>query len=142
MEIMSEILEGGCLCGRIRYQTTCLDSKIKINCHCRDCQKLSGGPYVSLMGIPPESFSVTGETSCFEHEGGSGGKMRAFCCSHCNGRVYGKPEIARGMILIIATSLDKPEIFTPNADVFVKSAVPWDRMDETIPKYEGAFSRG
>ncbi len=44
--------------------------------------------------------------------------------------------------MVTATSLDKPETYSPNADVFVHSALPWDRMDETLPKFEGAFKRG
>ena len=139
---MADILEGGCLCGRVRYQTTCINSRFKVNCHCRDCQKLSGSPYVSLMGVPAESFTVSGEVKCFEHQGGNGGQMLTFCCRHCNSRVYGKPELARGMIMIAATSLDVPENFRPNADVFVKSAVSWDSMDENLPKFEGTFQRG
>ncbi len=66
---MSDVLEGGCLCGQVRYQTTCIASPFKVNCHCRDCQKLSGGPYVSLMGVPEASFSVTGKITWFEHVG-------------------------------------------------------------------------
>ncbi|WP_419903399.1 GFA family protein [Kiloniella sp.] len=139
---MADVIKGGCLCGQVRYQTTCKESSFKVNCHCRDCQKLSGGPYVSLMGVPEASFSTSGKVTCFAREGGSGNKIKAYCCTVCNGRVYGRPEIAKGLILILASSLDDPDLYRPNADVFVHQALPWDRMDENLPKFEGAFQRG
>ena len=35
---------GGCLCGAVRYECTA-DAIFMGNCHCRDCQKASGGAY-------------------------------------------------------------------------------------------------
>ncbi|WP_299380658.1 GFA family protein [uncultured Kiloniella sp.] len=140
---MTEIIEGGCLCGQVRYQTSCIKPLFKVNCHCRDCQKLSGSPYVAVMGVPETSFSVTGDLNCFEHQGGSGGAMKSYCCSKCNSRIYGTPEIAKGMVLIVAMSLDNPDFYSADADMFVKQAVSWDMMNSDIPKFDGSmFQRG
>ncbi|MCZ4281096.1 GFA family protein [Kiloniella laminariae] len=133
---MIDVLEGGCFCGKVRYKTSCLDSAFKVNCHCRNCQKLSGAAYISLLGVPENSFSVTGEVTCFETTGGSGKKMRTFFCASCNSRLYGKPEIGPGLVLIGAATLDRPELYRPTADMFVKNALPWDSMDDTIPKFD------
>jgi hypothetical protein len=42
-------LEGGCACGTIRYRQTA-SPLIVHACHCRDCQRLAGGPFV--INIP------------------------------------------------------------------------------------------
>ena len=33
-------------------------------------------------------------------------------------------------------SLDDPSGFRPQADIFVKSAQPWDHMNPEVPKYQ------
>ena len=46
---MFEPLEGGCLCGRVRYRVMAapLDGAY---CHCRMCQKSSGAPLQATGG--------------------------------------------------------------------------------------------
>ena len=38
-------LEGGCACGAVRYALTA-EPLIVHACHCTDCQRLTGGPFV------------------------------------------------------------------------------------------------
>jgi hypothetical protein len=50
-------LTGGCQCGAVRYR---IDAAPVGNiCHCRMCQKASGGPFMAFGGVPTESFVVT-----------------------------------------------------------------------------------
>jgi len=43
-------LEGGCACKAIRYRIT--ESPLIVHaCHCRDCQRLTGGPFVINIWI-------------------------------------------------------------------------------------------
>ena len=55
---MFEPLEGGCLCGRVRYRVTTapLDGAY---CHCRMCQKSSGAPLQASAEFPVAAFEVT-----------------------------------------------------------------------------------
>jgi hypothetical protein len=41
---MSTNFTGGCACGAIRYEVSA-EPIVMFNCHCRDCQKTTGGPY-------------------------------------------------------------------------------------------------
>ena len=43
-------LAGGCQCGAVRYR---LEAKPKATsiCHCRMCQKASGGPFAAFGGV-------------------------------------------------------------------------------------------
>jgi len=47
-------------------------------------------------------------------------------------RVSARPEI----VGLRVGSLDDPSGFRPEADIFVKSAQPWDRMDPDLPKHQ------
>jgi len=42
---MSTSLTGGCQCGAVRYECS-VEPLFTGNCHCRDCQKATGGAYV------------------------------------------------------------------------------------------------
>ena len=50
-ETMANNFTGGCLCGQVRYECSA-DPFFMGNCHCRDCQKSSGGAYEPDIGLP------------------------------------------------------------------------------------------
>jgi hypothetical protein len=41
---------GGCMCGAVRYECTATPMFMG-NCHCRDCQRASGGTYAPAIGV-------------------------------------------------------------------------------------------
>ena len=49
-------LEGGCYCGKVRYAAEG-QPMLKAQCHCRECQYISGGSPNVFMLMPPEGFS-------------------------------------------------------------------------------------
>ena len=65
-------LEGGCACRTIRYTLTA-SPLIVHACHCRDCQRLTGGPFVINIWIE-KKFVETGPVlpKSFQLSGGSG----------------------------------------------------------------------
>ena len=46
-------ITGGCACGVIRYEVTA-EPIVTFNCHCRDCQKTTGGATDSCKYVPGE----------------------------------------------------------------------------------------
>ena len=48
---------GGCACGEIRYECTA-EPMMMLNCHCRDCQRSSGGPFSSFVVVPTAAFEL------------------------------------------------------------------------------------
>ena len=48
---------GGCACHAIRYETTA-EPVLTLHCHCRDCQRASGGPFSSFFIVPAEAFKL------------------------------------------------------------------------------------
>ena len=47
---MVKLQSGGCLCGAVRYEIN-LDGAETGNCHCRDCQKNSGGAFMPFTTV-------------------------------------------------------------------------------------------
>jgi hypothetical protein len=48
---------GRCACGAIRYESTA-EPVLMLHCHCRDCQRSSGGPFSSFVVVPAEAFKL------------------------------------------------------------------------------------
>jgi hypothetical protein len=57
MPNMSLPFQGGCACGAIRYESTAKPTMM-LHCHCRDCQRSSGGPFSSFVVVPSDAFKL------------------------------------------------------------------------------------
>ena len=55
-------LAGGCQCGAVRYRLIAEPTGVNI-CHCRMCQKASGGPFMAFGGVRVSEFVVTSGAS-------------------------------------------------------------------------------
>ncbi len=62
---MSTSLTGGCQCGAVRYECSA-EPLFTGNCHCRDCQKATGGAYVPAFAVPVQSVKITGDVKYYE----------------------------------------------------------------------------
>src|ERR671931_2966144 len=83
MKRISTPFSGGCACGAIRYESTA-EPKAMFHCHCRDCQRASGGPFSSYVIVPAEAFKIL-EGSLRFHDSPSerGGKTHRGFCADC-----------------------------------------------------------
>jgi hypothetical protein len=132
---------GGCVCGDLRYECSA-EPIAMLKCHCRDCQRITGGAYVPAVIVPLRAFKITqGSIQHFATESQAGGhNMRGFC-PKCGSRLTGAENPEKGIIGLLASSLDDPSWFVPKFDFFVSDAQPWDLMDPRIPKYPQSMPR-
>lgn len=126
---------GGCLCGAVRYAPTA-PPLMEGNCHCRDCRRVSGGPYAPTLFFALETVSIHGDVKYYESIGGSGQPIRRGFCPDCGSQLFGRPSMRPGMIGIRAGTLDDPAAFQPQVDIFASHAAPWDRMLDTTAKFD------
>jgi len=131
---MTTLLTGGCLCGAIRYQSSA-EPVFSGNCHCRDCQNISGSGYVATLFVPEGTVNITGEVKYYDKNGDSGHRVRRGFCLNCGSQVFGKPEMISGILGIRAGSLDNPALYQPTVDIYTASAQPWDCMNPDLPKF-------
>lgn len=129
---------GGCACGAIRYEAAA-EPLMMFNCHCRDCQHATGGPFASAVIFPAEAFRfVRGTPRHHDTTVDSGAVHRRGYCADCGSRLTGgeNPEGTSGIVGVTAGSLDDPALFQPQMDIFTSRAQPWALMDPSIPKFE------
>jgi hypothetical protein len=105
------------------------------NCHCRDCQRATGGAYASVLLVPRNAVKITGEVKYYDVKGGSGNILSRGFCPTCGSRLFGKPEVRPELLSIMAGSLDDPSSHRPAMDIYTASAQPWDYMNPELPKF-------
>jgi hypothetical protein len=130
-------LTGGCACGAIRYECSA-EPIAMLNCHCRDCQRLTGGGFAPAVLFPSQAFRIThGQLRYHFTPSIARGKHKRGFCPECGSRVTGGEFEGRSQSVgVLAGSLDEPSWFRPQMDIFVSDAQPWDEMDPAIPKFE------
>ena len=127
-------LSGGCLCGAVDYSCAAPPLSM-VNCHCRDCQKWSGGTYSPTVVVPAESLEITdGQLRSYTLRADSGAEATRQFCPACGSQLFAFSSARPERIGIKAGSLDDPRWFKPTADVWVSRAQPWDTLDATIAK--------
>jgi hypothetical protein len=121
------MLTGRCLCGAVQYQSAgpVLFSAI---CHCRDCQRASGSGCVPVLGVPKDSFTVTGPVKQSRTQGGSGQMAVRNFCSECGSLLFGTPESEPGLVTIYVGSLDDSTAFSPGEALFVAHRPSWAKL--------------
>ena len=127
-------MTGGCRCGAVRYRATGAPDFQGL-CHCRDCQRLSGGGHVGFICFPSEAMAIEGETLARQGIGGSGRGARHYCPA-CLSQLFGTSEIMPGKTNIYAGTLDDLAQFTPQFAIFVRSRPPWDGSSRDLVCYE------
>src|SRR5688572_26247032 len=100
---------GGCLCGEARFATD-VEPLFTGNCHCKDCQKISGGAYTPAMFFPESAVTISGTTKSFRSLGDSGQYIERHFCPNCGSPVVTKLEVLPGMVGLKAGTLDDPSL--------------------------------
>lgn len=127
------LIDGGCLCGAVRYQ--CTEESGGGHCHCIDCRKTSGTGHGSHMIVPEAAFSLTGELAFYEKAADSGNMISRAFCPDCGSPIYSTNAGMPGVVFVRASSLDDPEMFKPQMVVYTDRAASWDKMDDTLPRF-------
>ncbi len=133
---MAERRTGGCLCGAVRYELAG-EPQFSLQCHCRDCQKSSGTAYVAAMRVPSSGFRVTqGTPKRYVAKADSGNEVTRLFCGDCGSPIYIQVSTRPDIVGLRVGTLDDPSEFKPEADIFVKSAQPWEHLNPDLPRHD------
>ena len=131
------MIEGSCLCGAVRFAIDGRVSPLQY-CHCRRCQKASGGAFVAAVAARSEHFRWLAGEDLVEVFAlpvrDEPPPYRTAFCRQCGSPV---PIVdrERPFAIIQAGALDgQPEI-TPFRHIFVSLNPPWYEIRDEIPQF-------
>ena len=132
---MEKQLQGGCLCGAVRYTLTRAPNYVYF-CHCRDCQLESGSPFVTDMNVDRGAVHIVGELTRYARTGDSGKPIHRHFCSQCGTTLYTEFEVDPDHVSIKACSLDDPSQLRPDRHLFTIRKQPWLKLADDLIWYE------
>ena len=132
---MQTRFEGGCLCGAVRYLLTATPHYVYF-CHCRDCQRESGSPFVTDMSIDRAALNIAGPLRRYTRTGDSGKSVHRNFCTLCGSTLLTEFDVDPEHVSIKACSLDDPSRITPDRHLFVSRAQSWLKLNDGLRQYE------
>lgn len=128
-------IEGGCLCGRVRYR---VEGKAGFTgiCHCTHCQKQSGSAFSIIIGVRASALSVEGELSTYEDRAESGKGLKRQFCPNCGSPLFSIGEGTPGIVYVKAGTLDDTDSLSPNVELWTDSEQSWLKLDVETTRFE------
>ena len=127
----TQIEQGGCLCGAIRYQVTAAPTALVV-CHCGTCRRAAGAPSVAWAIFRAADFAFTrGKPATFAS---SPGVERGFCASCGTTLTYvdaDRPDVAD----VTTATFDNPDAFTPTKEIWLEEKIGWEAVDHARARY-------
>jgi hypothetical protein len=127
---MSEVrLTGGCQCGAVRYAVHETPSGIGV-CHCRMCQKATGGPFFATFTVKKTSLEFTrGRPAVFK----SSVKMERGFCRDCGTPLFNN-WVPNEVIHPAIATLDNPGAVAPQHQGGIESRIVWTNSIPGLPE--------
>ena len=128
-------LEGGCYCKALRYKSDG-DPQMRIQCHCRECQYITGGAVNVIVGVPEAGFSyATGKPKHFKRADLPNGVTREFC-GDCGTHIGTRSPGVPGMMILKVGTMDDPSVFgKADMAIFTVDAQSFHHVPDGVPSF-------
>jgi hypothetical protein len=134
-------LTGSCFCGAVRYRLTRAPMFVHC-CHCRDCQKQTGGAFainalierssIALLEGSREPVRTTVKTD-------SGRPHDVYRCSDCQAALWSDYGRRGAMLFLRVTTLDSGHGIEPDVHIFTRSKLPWVQLPQGARSFAGYY---
>jgi hypothetical protein len=103
-----------------------------VDCHCVDCRRSAGAPYVQWGSVPRQDLIVTKrEPRKISHAN----RIRSFAAC-CGTHLFFEDSEDSDNIDVAIASLDDPSPFPPQKVIFLEDKLPWVVIDDSIPSFQ------
>ncbi len=126
---MSETISGGCYCGKIKFEAH-PPILYQAYCHCDNCRKAIGAQVVAWITVEISNFRyIQGTPKTYQTETKA---TRSFCQECGSSLTYNHPDRPTH-VDIVTGSLDHPENFPPDHDIYPEEKLPWIKLCNPQP---------
>ncbi len=129
-------VQGGCYCGALRYRATG-EPLMRAQCHCRECQYITGGSPNVFMAMPAATFSYTqSQPKKFSRKDLPNPVTREFC-AECGTHIATRTPALPAAVILKVGSLDDPKEFGgPQAAIFTCDKQPFHMIPPGVAAFE------
>lgn len=140
---MSEVHEGGCLCGAIRYRVKGNPLRASV-CHCTDCQRRTGSAFATIVWFEEENVELTGDgLTTYEHRNDESNRWRrSHFCNRCGTTVMWTADHRPGVRMIMVGTLDDPNWVKIAMHTWTRSAHHWMVFPQNVDCFEKGSQDG
>lgn len=126
-------IQGGCLCGQVRYQVP-QEPLQTVLCHCKNCQRQAGSAFSVVAVYQRNDVELEGKLRTFEDVGSSGQTVFRKFCPQCGSPILtDTPEAqAQDIIFIKAGSLDDTNALHPSVHYWASSKQNWLSLEPEL----------
>ncbi|MQW86308.1 GFA family protein [Sinorhizobium saheli] len=130
---MTEIHQGGCLCGAVRFKTHG-ELRELIYCHCSQCRKQTG-LYYAATNVLDSALELEGADHVTWYR--SSGEARRGFCRHCGSALFWKAE-GLDYTSILAGAFETPTGLKPGYHIFCADKGDYYDIDDALPRFAGS----
>jgi hypothetical protein len=130
METKPKTIRGGRLCGAIRYEGIGEPCNVT-HCHCEDCRKSAGAPFVTWASFGRDNFQVTNGKPL---EIAWAGRVRSFCPA-CGSALTFMSQPDSDEIDVTVATFDRPEFVTPADHIWTEDRISWIKLADNLPQH-------
>jgi len=130
-------LQGGCLCGAIRYSVSADVTELRA-CHCTSCQKVSGaGGTVNALLATKDFKLEKGTLKRYTTKADSGRVLHRYFCGDCGSAIYSQRDISPERIVLRAGTIENAPPMKLTAHIWTRSKRPWSYIDPASTQVAG-----
>ena len=121
---MTEAVNGGCLCGRVRFRVSGPFDEFHL-CHCSQCRRSTGSAHAANIFTRPDRIEwLAGEDMVTRYLPDQPGVISKAFCSHC-GSLVPYTSLQSGRLIIPAGSLESDPGIRPDDNIFWDDRADW-----------------
>ena len=122
MSFEPAIREGGCRCGRLRFEISA-PPLLTMACHCTGCQRMTGSAFSLSVAIPSSGFAIiSGEPVI----GGLKGVPEHFFCPQCFSWAFTRPpKFVGDFVNVRQTLIDEVDPRPPFIETWTSEKLDW-----------------
>ena len=115
-----------CVCGHLTAVCGGAPRRVSL-CHCRACQRRSGGPFGIAAFFGAAAVRIGGEACRYTRRSDAGHEVRFHFCGNCGSTVYWEAERLPGLIAIAVGAFGDPGFPAPEQEVHEGTRHAWVR---------------
>ena len=138
---MTSVLDGGCACGKVRYELHGTPLIVHA-CHCVDCRRLAGSAFGVNVWTEAENVVLTsGKLQTAMLAGGASGKPHeCWFCGDCGTSVWSRYHAAPGDCRFVrAGTLDDPANVQPDVHIYTRSKLAWCDIPKGAESFDAFY---